>query len=200
MNHIITISREYGSGGHELATRLSEKLGIPFYDREIIRMAAEKSGISMELVEETGEYKTMSWALNAAMPNIYTGNVMDMLPPADRVYIVQQDLIRQIAAKGDCVMIGRCADYILRDRNDVLKIFVTAPSDVKMKRVALRHPDLDEKGLKKRMEKIDRQRAAHNRHYTDREWGAAKNYDLCLNSGTLGLDACVELAVKAFQS
>lgn len=196
MKQIITISREFGSGGRLLAQMVAEKLGIPFYDRQIIKMVAEKSGICLDIVEETGEYKASNWFLGTAIPNVYTGNVMDMLSPIDRVYIFQSEVINSIAAQGPCVIVGRSANYILKDRTDVLNVFIHSDEAHKLERIAEVN-GLAEKEARKLMEKKDKQRASHVKHYTDQIWGQLRNYHLTLDSGALGLDKCCELIIKA---
>lgn len=194
MERIITISREYGSGGRLIGKLLAKKLELPFYDKELIAMVAEQSGFAMDYVEETGEYSPASSRLfNIAVGSMYRqGAMADDLPQADKIHIVQNKVINEIADMGPCVIIGRSADYILRERENCLNVFVHAKMVDKRARAINYYgiePDRVEKALKKR----DKARASHYRYYTDQVWGMASNYHLSLDSGLFGIEGCVDL-------
>ena len=195
---IITISRQYGSGGRYVGQKLSEKLGIPCYDEKLIDMVAKESGFAQDFVAEKGERMTGSLLFNIASSlsyanNILSGNGMSL---QDEIYFIQNRIIKDLAEKGSCVIVGRCADYILRERKDVLNIFIYADMESKMER-AVTYFGLEKENVSAILNKKDKARSNHYKYYTDQEWGMASNYDLSLNSGILGIDGCVEMIEKA---
>lgn len=200
MNGIITIGREYGSGGRLIARRAADRLGVPFYDKMLIAMVAKKGGYALEYVEETGEYSTTSSLLfGMSLGATPYAPIMpeEALSPADKVQIMQNQVIREIAEKGPCVIVGRCADYILRERGDCLNIFFHADLEHKHER-AVNYFNIEPEDVKKELKKKDKARAAHYRHYTDgRDWGAASNYHLTIDSGRFGVEGSVDLLVDA---
>ena len=190
---IITISRQYGSGGRYVGQKLSEKLGIPCYDEKIIDMGAKESGFAQDFVAEKGERMTGSLLFNIASSlsyanNILSGNGMSL---QDEMYFIQNRIIKDLAEKGSCVIVGRCADYILRERKDVLNIFIYADMESKMER-AVTYFGLEKENVSAILKKKDKARSNHYKYYTDQEWGMASNYDLSLNSSTLGVEGSVE--------
>ena len=194
----ITISRQYGSGGRYIGKKLSEKLGIPCYDEKLIDMVAKESGFAQDFVAEKGERMTGSLLFNIASSlsyanNILSGNGMSL---QDEIYFIQNRIIKDLAEKGSCVIVGRCADYILRERKDVLNIFIYADMESKMER-AVTYFGLEKENVSAILKKKDKARSNHYKYYTDQEWGMASNYDLSLNSGILGIDGCVEMIEKA---
>ena len=193
MKKIITISRECGSGGRTIGRKLAEKLGYEYFDKELIDRVAKESGLAKEYIEEQGERITGSLLFNIASNMNYASQVFgsNILPLQDRLYVVQSDIIKDIAEKGNCVIVGRCADYILRERKDVLNVFVVADTEDKVERAKKENyfPDGD---IEKQLKKRDKARANHYKYYTEQEWGQAKNYDLVLNSSEFGVDGCVE--------
>ena len=196
---IVTISRQYGSGGRYIGKKLSEKLGIPCYDEKLIDMVAKESGFAQDFVAEKGERMTGSLLFNIASSlsyanNILSGNGMSL---QDEIYFIQNRIIKDLAEKGSCVIVGRCADYILRERKDVLNIFIYADMESKMER-AVTYFGLEKENVSAILKKKDKARYNHYKYYTDQEWGMASNYDLSLNSGILGIDGCVEMIEKAF--
>lgn len=197
-NSIITISRQYGSGGREVGRRVAQQLDIPFYDRELIVMVAKESGLSLEYVEETAERGTNSLLYNIAMGGQVPGLQMSgqYMPVAEKMYIVQTKVIREIAEKGPCVIVGRTADYILKERDDCLNVFIHAELDFRVQRVIAEY-GIDEKEAHKTVQKKDKGRAAHYRQYTDQEWGIAQSYHLCLDSGHFGLEETARLICSA---
>ena len=190
MQHtIITISRQHGSGGREIGRRVAEQLGIPFYDREIIELAAKDSHIDISFFEnsETKDAGSLIYDLSAG------GHVM--LPLTDRVYLQQVKTIRDIAQKGGCVIVGRCADAVLADYPHVLRVFIYANSEARRKRVEMFYHESAEK-----LEKLEKKRSSYYQHYTGKRFGDAENYDMCLDSGSLGLDECVKAICSAYRS
>ncbi len=184
---IITIGREFGSGGREIGEKLAKKLGIPCYDKEIVEQVAIESGLLKEEIEKKGEYLSASGKMSTifTLYNLYSNMTKD-----DIIWHAQVKVINQLAEKGPCVIIGRCADYILRERNDVFNVFIYSDMDKRKERIAKLYPDIaPEKLIKEK----DKKRAAYYRHFTEMEWGEARHYDICLNSGALGIDECVKV-------
>ena len=197
MKKIITISRECGSGGRCIGKLLAERLGYSYYDKELIDRVAKESGLAKEFVEEQGEHITGSLLFNIASNMTYAGMVFggNMLPLQDQLFVVQSDIIKDIADKENCVIVGRCADFILKDYPDSLHVFIHADMALKAERAVTEYgfaKDDVEKTLRKR----DKARANHYKYYTDYEWGRAQNYDMTLNSGTFGVEGCVDLLYK----
>ena len=194
---IITIARQYGSGGRTVGKMLAERMGIPFYDRQIIEMAAEDSGINAVLFHD--EQKPHS--LRSLLKGGYQGN--HLLSPEsagftkdDNLFNYQAKIIRKLADEGSCVLIGRCADYILRDQPDVVRVFVHAPADFCLQE-AMKVNSLPERDVERLIVKTDDYRARYYKYYTGQEWKDARNYDLSLNSAKLGFDGTVE-AILAY--
>lgn len=195
MKSIITISREFGSGGHSIGEAVAKKLGYRFFDRELVNQVAERSGFSPEFIEESGEYASAKNSLLFAIAtaNQYTMNGISML---DKLYIEQTKIIEEIAQEGSCVIVGRCADYILREYRDCLHVFIHADMKSRTKRIVERFGE-QERPAEKRLNEKDQRRKVYYKNYTGRTWGQAQNYDLCLNSGVLGSERCVELIAAA---
>ena len=188
---IITIGREFGSGGREIGLKLSEKLGLPFYDKELIVHTAEKSNIEQHIIERYDEQH--------AFPAFSSSNIFDIyqMPMSDRVYIAQADVIRDLAEKGGCIIVGRCADFIRKDDPARLSVFITAPIKDKIERKRHVLPNKSDAELEIHIRKIDKKRAKYYTYYTDRVWGGASTYDLCINSSILGIDGTVNLIIDA---
>lgn len=195
MKSIITISREFGSGGRTIGKLVTERLGYQFYDRELVNKVAERSGFSPEFIEESGEYASARSSLLFAMATAgqYSADGLSM---HDRLYIEQTRFIEELAEQGRCVIVGRCADYILREHKDCLHVFIHADMKSRAKRIVERYGEKD-KSPEKRLAEKDQKRRVYYKNYTGRNWGQAQNYDLCLNSGVLGEEVCVELIVAA---
>ena len=188
---VITMAREYASGGSEIAQAVADKLGIPLYNKELITMAAKRSGLTEEAIAASENQRSGSLIYSLYM----MGNTM---PLADQVYILQSNVIKEVAAQGSCVILGRCGDYVLRDRPNVLRTFVYSPLEERIQRAKAR-PDvtgMSDRSLESLLAKHDRARASYYNYYTENRWGEAKNYDLCVNAA-LGLDACADLIVAA---
>lgn len=195
MKRIITISREFGSGGRSVGKLVAEKLGYRFYDRELVNKVAERSGFSPEFIEESGEYASARSSLLFALATASQYSA-DGLSMHDRLYIEQTKIIEELAAEGDCVIVGRCADFILRDWKECLHVFIHADMDSRAKRIVERYGEGD-RSAEKRLAEKDQKRKVYYKNYTGRNWGQAQNYDLCLNSGVLGVETCAELIVQA---
>ena len=193
---IITISRQFGSGGRTIAKALAQKLGYDYYDKEIIEDVAEKTGFSKEIIAKRGEEapgkSIFSYGFEAqATPGIMNGMTMN-----DYIWTVQRKVIKDIADSGKpCVIVGRSADYILKDYDDVLNVYICADLEFRKERIVKLYGENDKKP-EKRLEEKDKKRAANHKHFTDLEWGYAPNYDICLNSSALGIDKCVEIIAE----
>ena len=191
---IVTISRQYGSGGRYIGKKLSEKLGIPCYDEKLIDMVAKESGFAQNFVAEKGERMTGSLLFNIASSLSFANNVFSTnngVTLQDEIYFTQNRIIKELADKGPCVIVGRCADYILREREDCLNVFIFADNESKIER-AEKYFNITREEAPAVLKKKDKARANHYKYYTDQEWGMASNYDLCLNSGLIGIEGCVK--------
>ena len=195
MKRIITISREFGSGGRSIGKLVAEKLGYRFFDSELVNKVAQRSGFSLEFIEESGEYASARSSLLFALATASQYSA-DGLSMHDRLYIEQTKIIEEIAAEGECVIVGRCADFILRDRKDCLNVYIHADMESRAKRIVERYGECD-KSPEKRLTEKDQKRKVYYKNYTGRNWGQAQNYDICLNSGALGIETCAELIVQA---
>ncbi len=191
---VFTIARSYGSGGRTIGKMLAEKLGIPYYDREILYMASDESGISLELFGKNDE--TVKKSFLDPFSKQYRG---ELIPPESDAFVSDKNLfnyqakiITELYSRGSCVIIGRCADFILKDHPDVIRTFVWAPHDDCIKNV-MDITLVDEKEAKRRIRKIDEHRSAYYRYYTGHRWDDVRNFDLCLNSSALGFENTVEV-------
>lgn len=197
---IITISRQCGSGGHTIGQLVAEKLGIPLYDKKILEEVAKRSGLAEDVIETEGEYSTSSLLFGIAM-GIYNGwdaTQRENMPLREQINAYQTEFIREVAEKGVCVIVGRCEDYVLRERTDCINVYIYGKEDDRVKRVIEEHRVSDfeaEMHVKKR----DKKRAAHYKYITDQEWGDMKNYNLCLDSSKLGIEKCVELILNCVE-
>ena len=191
---IITIGREYGSGGRQIGKALAEKLGISFYDKEIITLAAKKSGLSDEFIA-SNEQRTRSGLMHslAASATYHNGFFSGQyLPLSENIFIAQAQVIRDIAAKESAVIVGRCADYILEGRENTINVFIHAPIEERVKRIMALH-GIDEAAALKEINTSDKERGNHYFRYTDLKWGKAQNYHVCINSALMGVDKTVEM-------
>ena len=199
-NLIITISRQYGSGGRQIGQQLAKELNIPFYDKEIIDLAAKESGLAADFIR--GQEQQLTQSLLFSIVTNFTSNGgafnPNMLSLSDQVYLAEAKAIRSLADKGSCVMVGRCADWVLEKDYDVLRVFVCAPIETRCKRAVEEYGDKSE-NIQKAVQSIDKQRARYCQHYCDKAWEDAENYDLCLNSGTISLAQCVAIIKDAWQ-
>ena len=191
MNRVITISREFGSGGRTIGRKVAERLGIPCYDAEIIEKIAEESGYSGDYIRKEGEGASDRW-----LSNLFSNRAMGPTNQ-DTIWVIQSRIIRELAEKGPCVIVGRCADYVLRGQADLLNVFIHADPQKRAERIVREYGERDASPLERIREK-DRRRAAYHRFYTDLKWGHAQNYHLCLDSGVLGIDKCAELIASLY--
>ncbi len=199
MDTIITISRQFGSGGRLIGKMLAEKLGIPFYDREIIVKAAQNCGFAREFVEDNEQKRNgiASFAVAPAWIGISPANSFDNFEA--KIFAAEAGAIESFAHGGACVIVGRCADYVLKNKFDCLNVFVYADSASRVKRVVEVYKDAsDVKKAQKLVRDKDKFRARHYKYYTENEWGGASNYNLCIDSGKLGIDACVSILYEAY--
>ena len=189
---IVTISREFGSGGRRIGKMVAEKLGISYYDNELVTKIAEKSGFAQSFIKEHGEETSATSSLLFSLSNwgtYYNYTVSDQL------YFAQRRVIEELASKEPCVIVGRCADYILRDRTDCLNVFIHADMDFKRKRIVEIYGAKETTPDKRILEK-DKRRKAYYKYYTDQSWGEARNYHLCLDSGVIGLEKCADVIAQ----
>ena len=183
-NVVITIAREYGSGGRYIGRLVAEKLGIKLYDKEFIEKLAEKTGLSAEYIESNEQKRT---ALDNFNNGYYSG-----LNNSDELFIKESNLIKKLANKESCVIIGRCADFILKDNKNVIKIFINNNMENKIKR-ATEFYGMNKEKAEKEITRINKLRANHYKNYTEREWKDPSNYNICINSDAVGIDNAVEL-------
>ena len=198
-NHVITIARSYGSGGRKMGKLLAKELGYEYYDREILRIASDVSGISEELFTQVDEqHKRMP--LFRIARELYTGEVIppdsDDFISNENLFRYQAKIIRELASTRNCVIVGRCANYILRGRENVINVFVTAPVVDCVRRV-MQSDGLSLEEAEKKIKRIDKRRADYFKYFTGRQWHDAALYDLCLNTGHMSDQQCVEI-VRAY--
>ncbi|WP_409968868.1 cytidylate kinase-like family protein [Bengtsoniella intestinalis] len=196
MKTIITIGRQYGSGGREIGKLLSEKLGIGYYDKELLRKAAQDSGLCekvMESFDERPKSLLYSIAMDTYMFSLPGMGATDSLE--QQVYLATFESIRRVAEEGSCVIIGRCADYTLADNENLLKIFITAPMEQRMERVSQRK-ELTRDKAKQLITRTDKRRASYYEYYSSQRWGQVDTYDCCIDSSLLGVEGTVEFIAK----
>lgn len=193
---VITVGRQYGSGGREIGTALAQKLGITYYDDLLLKKAAEESGLCENLFHSFDE-RPKSFLYSVAM-DPYSFSMNHLTPKGSieqQVYLATYDTIKKLADQGPCVLIGRCADYALKDRDDVINLFICAPLENRIARVAARN-NITTDEAKDRIKKTDRARASYYNYYSSKDWGDAKSYDLCIDSSLLGIEGTVELLAE----
>ncbi len=194
-HYVITIARQYGSGGRTVGQMLADKLGIHYYDRELLKLASDASGINEQLFGNADE-NVKGKFLSKIAKKVYNG---ELIPPDsddftsnDNLFNYQAKIIRELAVQEEsCVIIGRCADYVLKDYDNVLSVFVHAPKEFCLEQAA-KKINLTGRELDRYVAKTDKYRADYYKYHTGREWTDARNYDLCLNSSKLGFERCVE--------
>ena len=192
---IITISREFGSGGRTIGRMVAEALGIPFYDKELVDQIALESGFAPKFVEEHGEHSPGKNMLSYMFAPQGVPGVMNGMSTADFLWNIQCSVILQIADRGPCVIVGRNADYILKDREDALHVYIHADMNYRADRIVRLYGE-SEKSPEGRLQEKDKRRRVNYQHYCGREWGQAQNYDICLNSSTLGIEQCAALIIS----
>ena len=191
---IITISREFGSGGRFIGEETAKKLGIAFYDRELIAKVADDLGLSEKYVADRGEYAPSKNIFSYA----FIGRDINGNSIADQIYSYQQKIIKELAAKEPCVIVGRSADYILSGRDDVLNVFIQGNKADKIVRIKEIYSKSDDEAAKM-IKDTDKKRSVNYRYCTDQEWGSRKNYDIVLNSSTLGYDNCIDVISRLYR-
>ena len=196
---VITIARQYGSGGRTIGEMLAKDMGIHYYDKELIKLASEDSGINERLFVNADEKIKMT-KLFKMVKKVYNGQ---LIPPESDDFVSDHNLfnyqakvIKQLAEEESCVMIGRCADYVLKDYDNVLSVFIHAPKDYCMEQAA-KKVSMSSRDLERYIARTDKRRAEYYKYHTGREWTDARNYDLCLDSSKLGFERCVE-EIKAY--
>ena len=192
--NIITISREFGSGGRSIAKAVAERLGYDYYDSELVQRVADETGFSADYIADAGEYapgkSMLSYAFSSGTP--HSGNAMSA---TDFLWAAQCRIIKELAEKGHCVIVGRCADHILRDRDDCLNVFIHADKAYKAKRIVELYGVTD-KSPEKRLADKDGKRRINYKYFTGKEWGNPENYHICLNSSYFGLDKCADIIAE----
>lgn len=196
---IITISREFGSGGRTVGRIVAEKLGIPFYDKELVDHIALESGFAPNFIEEHGEHAPGNSIFAYAFAHQSVPGVLNGLSTADFLWNVQCSVILQLAEKGPCVIVGRNADYILKDRPDCLHAFIHADTEFRTDRIVRLYGE-SEKSPETRLQEKDKRRSVNYHHYTGRTWGAAQNYDICLCTSTLGIEKAADMILKMMET
>lgn len=196
---IITIGRQFGSGGHAVGEKLSKQLGIPFYDKELIAMAAKESGYSEKLFEDVDEKPTNSFLYSLAMGSYIMGNslsgAVDM-PLNDKLFVIQSNIMQKIAAEGSCIIVGRCADYVLKEEHDCVNVFIHADMEIRVKAIAKAFQVTDAKA-EDMIIKTEKTRASYYNYFANTHWGKVDNYHLTIDTGLIGVDNTVAL-IKSF--
>ena len=191
---VITISREFGSGGRTIGKEVADKLGIPCYDQEIIEKLAEESGFSKDYIEDKGEYAThKNWFANA----FASSGTQQGSSNQDYLWVLQRRIILDLAKAGPCVIVGRCADYILDKEYNCLKVFIHASIEKRIEHILANYGERKE-SPEKRLSDKDKKRKAYYKYYTETEWGVAKNYHISLNAGELGIERCVDIIADVY--
>ncbi len=195
---IYAIGRQFGSGGRAVGRKLAERLGIPYFDKELLSIAARDSGLSESLFSNADEKPASSLLYSIAMGNypMATGALgFNEMPLNDQLFLIQSNTIKKIAEKGSCVIIGRCADFVLRDNPDAISIFIHAPLSARVER-AVNVYEIDRDKAEDICLKNDKTRANFYNYYSDTKWGMCRTYDLSLDSASLGIDGCIEMILK----
>ena len=194
---VITIGREFGSGGHEIGMKLAERLGIKCYDKELLELAAKESGLCEDLFASQDEKPTNSFLYSLVMDTYslgYTSSYMDM-PINHKVFLAQFDTIKQLADQESCVIVGRCADYALADYPNMVSVFITGDDDHRIDRLTELYK-VEPAKAKDIMAKTDKKRASYYNYYSSKKWGDARSYNLCINSSTLGIEGTADMIIS----
>ena len=194
---VITIGREFGSGGHEIGMKLAEKLGIKCYDKELLELAAKESGLCEELFASQDEKPTNSFLYSLVMDTYslgYTNSYVDMRIN-HKVFLAQFDAIKKLAERESCVIVGRCADYALEDNPYAVSVFIKASLDERVQRIK-RIYELNDSKAADLIQKTDKRRASYYNYYSSKKWGEAKSYNLCIDSGLVGIDGAIDMILK----
>lgn len=190
MSKVITISREFGSGGRSIGKAVAQKLGYDYYDKELIEKIAEKSGLSADYIERNGEHSPGTNIFSYA----FVGRNRRGMSVEDYLWNHQREFILSLAEKGNCVIVGRCADYILRERTDCLNVFIHADKEKRADRIVNLYGETGQKPEKRLMDK-DKTRSLNYKYYTDRNWGMSQNYHISLDSGVIGIERCEDIII-----
>ena len=200
MNTIITVGRQFGSGGREIGELVAEHFGIKCYDKELLSRAAKESGFCEEMIQNHDERPTNSFLYNLVMDTYsfgYNASSFVDMPISHKVFLAQFDTIKKIADEGPCVIVGRCADYALSDYENVVNLFIYANEDAKIRRIKERFADVKtDDQAKDMMNKKDKQRQSYYNYYSSKKWGRADSYDLCINSSKLGIEGTVKFIIQ----
>ena len=195
-NIIVTIARQCGSGGREIGEHVAELLGIPIFDKELITDAAAKGSLNEEIIKKADESAANSLLYTLAMGSNILGTTMHFgykMPLNDKLFILQSEVIKEYAKEGSCVIIGRCADYVLRDETNILRLFIYGDLDHRQARVLERHPELKSSQVIDVINKTDKRRSSYYNFYTGNKWGKYDNYDMAINSSTLGIEGTAQI-------
>lgn len=195
---IITIARQFGSGGREIGEKLALKLEIPYYDKSLIQLAADESGIDEDLFDFADERAYHSFWTASVGSNCFYGNRISPfheMPMNDKLFLIQSSTIKKLAEHGSCVIVGRCADYILRDDPDAISVFIHSGEQQRLNRI-IQSYGIEAKDAKDVMIKTDKRRAAYYNYYSGEKWGRADNYDLSIDTGAVGIEGAVDLIIK----
>lgn len=195
----LTVSRQFGSAGHTVACLVAKELGLTYYDRNIVDTIAVQTGFSPEFIAEESEYARSRSFLAYAFTSHTNSAIMGGMAPADYLWTVQRKVILEAVEKGPCVILGRCADYILRDREDTLHVFIHANKDFRAKRITELYGD-DGRSPLKRLEEKDGKRRVHYRHFTDRTWGNAENYNLSIDTSAVGIEEAAHIIARVMRT
>lgn len=200
---IITIARQYGSGGREIGEKVAEMLGIPLYDKELIKEAATRGSLDEGVISAADESATNSLLYTLAMGSNVLGTTMHFgykMPLNDKLFILQSEVIKEYAKQGSCVIIGRCADYVLRDEENLLRLFIYGDLEHRQQRIAERHPELKSSQIIDVINKTDKRRSSYYNFYTGNKWGKYDNYDIAVNSSTFGIEGTADLIVSCVKT
>ncbi len=198
MNTVITIGRQFGSGGREIGEKVAAHFGIKCYDKELLTRAAQESGFCEEMLQNHDERPTNSFLYNLVMDTYsfgYNSSSFVDMPISHKVFLAQFDTIKKVADEGPCVIVGRCADYALNEYPNVVNLFIFGEEECKVKRIMEKY-QLSEAKAKDMIIKKDKQRQSYYNYYSSKKWGRADSYDLCVNSSTLGVDGTVKLIIQ----
>lgn len=199
---IITIARQYGSGGREIGELVAKKLGIPLYDKEIITDAAAKGELNEEVSRRVDESSANSLLYTLAMGSNVLGATMSFgysMPLNDKLFLLQSEVIREYAKAGSCVIIGRCSDYVLKDEKNILRLFIYGDLEQRKARVSQRHPELKSTQIIDAINKTDKRRSSYYNFYTGNKWGKLDNYDVAINSSTFGIEGSADVIVECVE-
>lgn len=196
---VITIGRQFGSGGRAIGRLVAEKLGIPFYDKEIIKRISKESGLSHEILDDYDEKPTNSFLYSLSLGAYTYGNSITGIPEmpmSDKIFVIQSDVIKKIASEGPCVIVGRCAESILKDEADCFSVFIHADFDSRIQRVS-EYDKISHDQAAEQIRKTDKKRASYHNYYSELKWGAATSYDFCINS-KIGIENAAKLIIDMY--